>query len=84
MNVGYYGLVEYTNYQNREQYIVVCAFQTRQHGYVQVGKNDDKVIEYDSQPSLYNFTEDERDYIEEILTIVHRLVFDAPKPETLK
>lgn len=58
--------------------IVTVSFQTRQHGYFQIECLESGVREIDSEPDLYLFTDEEREYIEAIAMLVWRMVHDTP------
>lgn len=83
MRVSFHQLEEYENTPGIDV-SVLCSFKTQSHGFLQVGFDGEKTIEYDNEPSLYNYTDAEREYIERTLAIVYRLVFEAPAHERFK
>lgn len=86
MRVSFHRVIDYASDEVIEEMdgyrFVICGFKTSQHGILQVGyRGDDKIVEYSGEPSLQNYTENEREYIKQTVGIVYRMIFDAPKHE---
>lgn len=54
----------------------VLSFETRQHGLLQVGYNDN-IVEFRDEPNLNVFTKRDREYIESVLLIVSEMIHNT-------
>lgn len=66
---------------NLRKKLVIVSFDTRQHGIFQIKYDGDSLNEFRSEPNIMLFPSKEREYIKCVCALVHRITFEAKKPD---